>query len=56
MLFGFADPALISLQNLKLDKKMLFIGDDLHLSFELIIKEKFYKLAFLISTFLIHST
>ncbi len=40
MLFGFADPAFISLQNLKLDKKMLFIGDDLHFSFELIIKEK----------------
>jgi 3-methyladenine DNA glycosylase AlkC len=39
MLFGYGNPASIQLSQLKLDKKELFIGDDLHASFELTIKE-----------------
>ncbi len=39
MLFGYGDPAGIQLNHLKLDKEELFIGDDLHVSFELTIKE-----------------
>jgi 3-methyladenine DNA glycosylase AlkC len=40
MLFGFADPLHISVENLKLDKNKLLIGQSLNFSFELIIKEK----------------
>jgi 3-methyladenine DNA glycosylase AlkC len=43
LLFGYGDPAGIQLNHLKLDKEELFIGDDLHVSFELTIKEKACK-------------
>ncbi len=37
LLFGFADPTHISLENLTLDKQTLSIGEDLHFKFELSI-------------------
>jgi len=40
LLFGFGDPKNLSIENLKPDKKTLAIGEDVHFSFELIVKEK----------------
>ena len=40
LLFGFADPTHISVENLTLDKQTLFIGEDLHFIFELRINTK----------------
>jgi len=40
LLFGFGDPTHISVENLTLDKETLFIGEDLHFTFELRVNTK----------------
>ena len=40
LLFGFCDPKNLHVENLKLNKKTVAIGENVHFSFELIVKEK----------------
>jgi hypothetical protein len=40
LLFGFCDPTHIKVENFKIDKDTIYIGDDIHYSFDLIINEK----------------
>jgi len=39
-IFGYSDPSLIAVKNLKLDKKALSIGDDMTFSFDLAVTHK----------------
>jgi hypothetical protein len=39
-IFGYSDPSLITVENLKLDKKALSIGDNLIFSFDITVEKK----------------